>query len=50
MMDNARCREIVEERNTPAWVNLRSQDVLTLIHLVAQHDAESFELRSRVEV
>ena len=50
MMDNTRCREIVEERNTPAWVNLRSQDVLTLIHFVAQHDAESFELRSRVEV
>jgi hypothetical protein len=50
MMDNTGCREIVEERNAPAWVNLRSQDVLTLIHLVAQHDTESFELRSRVEV
>jgi hypothetical protein len=50
MMDDTRCREIMEERNTPAWVNLRSQDVLTLIHLVAQHDAGSFELRSRVEV
>lgn len=50
MMDNTRCREIVEERNMPAWVNLRSQDFLTLIHLIAQHDAESFELRSRVEV
>ena len=50
MMDNTRGREIVEERNTPARVNLRSQDVLTLIHLVAQHAAESFELRSQVEV
>jgi hypothetical protein len=49
MMDNTHLRENLEE-STSACVSLRSQDVFTITHLVAQRDVKSFTFRSRIEV